>query len=290
LGNGDGTFQAPLTLTLSGLHPEAVAAADLDGDGKTDLAVVMVGTPGQPATLAVFLGQAGGGFQPARTFPLQATGGTASGVAIGDLNGDGKPDIAAVSNFGQQIDVLLGDGRGGFSEAAQIPQSIESGADGRIMSDLDGDGNLDLTIPHCCGQADGTFLRGNGDGTFQAEQQFLSGSSPTGVAVTKLSGNTRLVSVDRGGTLVAVALATPVAVATNVSSATANGTYGAGSSISIQINFSRAVTVTGTPQLALNSGRDGQLQFRVGHHHADLYVYRGRATTARISTTPQLAR
>ncbi len=41
---------------------------------------------------------------------------------------------------------------------------------------------------------------------------------------------------------------------TNVTSSTANGTYGAGSSISIQVTFSAAVTVTGTPQLALNSG------------------------------------
>ncbi len=47
---------------------------------------------------------------------------------------------------------------------------------------------------------------------------------------------------------------TNTASVTNVTSLTANGTYGAGSSISIQVSFSLAVTVTGTPQLALNSG------------------------------------
>ncbi len=45
-----------------------------------------------------------------------------------------------------------------------------------------------------------------------------------------------------------------VASVTNVTSSTSNGTYGAGSSISIQVTFSGPVTVTGTPQLSLNSG------------------------------------
>jgi hypothetical protein len=70
-----------------------------------------------------------------------------------------------------------------------------------------------LIIPHCCGQSDATFLLGNGDGTFQSEQQFLSGISPTGVAVTNFGGNTGLVAVDQGGTMVALALVSPMKVA-----------------------------------------------------------------------------
>ncbi len=45
-----------------------------------------------------------------------------------------------------------------------------------------------------------------------------------------------------------------VITVTNVTSSTANGTYGAGASISIQVTFNGAVAVTGTPQLSLNSG------------------------------------
>jgi hypothetical protein len=47
---------------------------------------------------------------------------------------------------------------------------------------------------------------------------------------------------------------TPLTTVTNVTSSTANGTYGVGATISIQVTFSANVTVTGTPQLALNSG------------------------------------
>jgi hypothetical protein len=125
-------------------------------------AVVMVLAPGQPATLAVFAGNSDGTFQSAHTFPLQSTRGTQSTVAIGDLNGDGIPDIAALSNFGQQVDILLGDGAGGFRSAAATPISIESGGDGSVMVDIDWGGKLDLVIVHCCGEADGTFLPGNG--------------------------------------------------------------------------------------------------------------------------------
>ena len=213
-GKGDGTFQAPVTLEVNGLHPEAVAAADLNGDGILDLAAVLVASPGKQAVLAVFRGSGSGAFQPARTFPLRASGGTQSGIAIGDLNGDGIPDIAVVSNFDQQVDILLGDAAGGFTEAAVLPSLPAAGATGVVMTDVDQDGKLDLAL------ANGSMLLGNGDGTFQAAQQFLSGASPTGVAVTKFNGKVGLISVDQTGTVTAVSLipASPAATASATNS------------------------------------------------------------------------
>ena len=200
-GKGGGTFRTPVVLTASGLHPEAVAAADLDGDGRLDLAAVAVGTPGDPATLLIFKGQAGGVFAPASARTLQTVGGTASGVAVGDLNGDGKPDIVAVSNFGAKIDVLLGDGRGNFTAAASTP-STDQGAGGLLLADLDADGRLDLVVPHCCGESDATFLPGNGDGSFGAAEHLPSGASVTGVAAARFLGTRGrdLVFVNQFGT------------------------------------------------------------------------------------------
>ena len=65
--------------------------------------------------------------------------------------------------------------------------------------------------------------------------------------------SSRLYTVIVTGASFTITQAATVAV-TSVTSSTANGTYGTGSSISIQVAFSAAVTVTGTPQLALNSG------------------------------------
>jgi uncharacterized protein (TIGR03437 family) len=214
-GNGNGTFQSPLTLTVTGFHLEAVATADLNGDGMLDIAAVGVGTSRQTATLAVFLGQTGGKFQPARTFPIQASGVTEGGIAIGDLNGDGRLDIVAFT-YGQKIDVLLGDGLGGFHEAATLPTSLAANNAALALADINGDGKLDIVTT-------GTFFAGNGDGTFQTEQQFLAASLPTSVAIVKIGATTGMISVGQAGTMAATALLTPLAspltIGANVSAA-----------------------------------------------------------------------
>jgi len=258
LGKGDGTFQPPATLTVSGLHPEAVAAADLNGDGKLDLAVVLVCDPAltQPSTLAIFLGQGDGTFAPARTFPLKATGGTLSAVAIGDWNGDGKPDVAAVSNFGQQLDILLGDGAGGFLEAATTP-TTEPGAQGLAVADLDGDGKLDLIVAHCCGESDGTYLLGNGDGTFQPEQHLVSGSSPTGVAVSSIGATgPGLVFSDQGGTMTGLSFPGPPPVLA-VSTGPASG-GGASQTFTFVFSHSEGYQNLAVVDVLINSVLDGR--------------------------------
>jgi uncharacterized protein (TIGR03437 family) len=241
LGNGDGTFQTPVSLTLSGLQPKAVAAGDLSGNGILDLAVVLDAgasalQPG-PGTLAVFLGQPGGKFQAARTWALQSTSwGAGGGIAIGDFNRDGKLDIAATGGNGGPIDILLGDGAGNFHEAASLPTSIEPFASGLLVTDVDGDGKLDLVISHCCGQTEATYFPGNGDGTFQGEQPLLSGSSPTALAATTFNGNTGLVFVDNPSAGGANRNAPSSMVAVEV----APLSTGSGSSLTIAANGSAA--------------------------------------------------
>jgi hypothetical protein len=186
-GKGDGTFQPPVTLPVAGMHPAAVAAADLNNDGKPDLAAVaLAGDATQKVTLAIFLGNGNGTFAPARTLPLNLAGFTA-GLAVGDLNGDGKPDLAATSDS-PRVDILLGDGAGGFREAVALPPTDDLPA-GVVIADVNGDGKPDLVVPHCCGAADATYLPGNGDATFQAESHILSGPSPAAIAVTKFPGS-----------------------------------------------------------------------------------------------------
>src|SRR5713226_1915786 len=94
LGNGDGTFQPPVSYSSGGQFALSVAVADTNGDGKPDLLVVneYVGNGNlSNGTVGVLLGNGDGTFQAAVTY---GSGGKYAGsVAVADLNGDGKPDL-----------------------------------------------------------------------------------------------------------------------------------------------------------------------------------------------------
>jgi hypothetical protein len=184
LGNGDGTFRPPATLSAGSARPLWVATADLNHDGNLDLVAVM-GSPThsiQAAQLAVFLGNGDGTFAAPLVMDLNVKVSLVGAVAIGDLNGDGIPDLA-VSSDRNGADILLGNGDGTFREIAQ--PATDQSLTGVALADVDGDGILDLLIL----TDDGAFLPGNGDGTFQAEQHVSSGLSPVAMAVANISGS-----------------------------------------------------------------------------------------------------
>jgi uncharacterized protein (TIGR03437 family) len=221
----------------------------------------------------VFLGQSGGTFQAVRTFHLLATGGNESGIVIGDFNGDGKPDIAAFSNFGKQIDVLLGDGAGNFHEAPNPPTSVASNNAALALADVNGDGKLDLVTT-------GSYLLGNGDGTFQSEQQFLAASLPTAVAPAKFGANPTLISVGQAATMVATSLVIPSAsaltIAANVSAASSTVTTLAPASIATAFGSNLATgtaAVTSSTLPTKLSGTNVTIKDSGGVQHAAPLFY-----------------
>jgi len=95
LGNGDGTFRAPVLYDLGPFGAGPLAVADLNGDGKTDVAVV------NSSGLAILPGNGNGTFQNAVTFT--SPGNWANSLAIGDMNGDGKPDLVTANEYSSFI-------------------------------------------------------------------------------------------------------------------------------------------------------------------------------------------
>ena len=94
LGNGDGTFQTPVTYTTGGSGPSSVAVADVNGDGKLDVLVANTGGGPDDGSVGVLLGNGDGTFQAHvdygdELFPLW--------VAVRDFNGDGRPDLAVTN-------------------------------------------------------------------------------------------------------------------------------------------------------------------------------------------------
>ena len=179
LGNGNGTFRAPVAYD-AGVRPYAVVSGDFNGDGVLDLAVGASGDAAtqQPATVAVFLGQGDGTFQPAQYIVI----GDSGAIAVGDVNGDGILDLVVTTS--SAVVILTGAGDGTFQQAA-FP--IDSGASSVALADIDRDGNADLVIAHSKG--DMSYLLGNGDGTFQSETHFPGGASPAWTAIADFNGD-----------------------------------------------------------------------------------------------------
>ena len=114
-----GPFRRQVRVHLpAGTQPMRVGAADLDRDGKLDLIVA-----GESGSVLVYRGDGKGGFSPE---PRVFNGGPAAGdLAIGDLNGDGRPDIVLVNHGHPQATILLGDGRGGLVPAPGSPLQLD---------------------------------------------------------------------------------------------------------------------------------------------------------------------
>jgi VCBS repeat protein/List-Bact-rpt repeat protein/FG-GAP repeat protein len=203
LGNGDGTFQPVDFIAVTQGNPAGVATADLNGDGKLDLAVAN----GSTGAL-VLLGNGDGTFQQAVSYSTPDVW-FYPGVAIGDLNGDNKPDLAVADGNGH-VDILLGNGDGKFKPAVSY-----SSGQGCLLSlmttcqvslaigDFNGDGKLDLAISDNTANTVNILL-GNGNGSFQAPVTYPVGTQPTAVAVADFNGDGKLdlaVGNNLGGTI-----------------------------------------------------------------------------------------
>src|SRR6266566_4059448 len=188
LGNGDGTFLAP-QVTPVGLNPWYFAVGDVNGDGKLDLAVADYGCPldctSSPSnTVTVLLGNGNGTFLPG---PSLTVGNGPAGVAVGDFNGDGKPDLAVANLNDNTLSILLGNGDGTF-QAPQTFAGVGTKPYFVAVGDFNRDGKPDLVITNHLGNTV-TVLLGNGDGTFQPAQTFLVDSDPVYATVGDFNGD-----------------------------------------------------------------------------------------------------
>ncbi len=189
LGNGAGGFTAAAGSPVpAGDAPFAVAAADVNRDGKVDLAVANNASN----NLTVLLGNGAGGFSAGPGSPV-SLGGSPGDVAAADLNGDGNVDLAVpVWRSTWRVAVLLGDGAGHFAPASGSPVGIGGryGTTKVEIADLNGDGNRDLVVAKSESRVL-SILLGDGTGRFGPATSVAAGYGPSAVAIADLNKDRR---------------------------------------------------------------------------------------------------
>lgn len=221
LGNGDGTFQAPVSFS-GGPRTIHVSVADLNDDSKPDLVLAYQNAD----EISVRLGSGDGTFPPLVSYPVA---GGPYWTAIADIDKDGRPDIAVATSVGVSVlraksggifwpatsagsnfspnsltvadlnndalldlvtcnggdatlSVLLGAGNGSFAPPIITPSAESTGQQEVVAADLNEDGMLDVITTNS--QANSVnILSGNGDGTFRDLHDAAVGTAPYGIGL-----------------------------------------------------------------------------------------------------------
>jgi Flp pilus assembly secretin CpaC len=191
LSNGDDTFKTGSPITV-GQQPGAIVTGDFDGDGKQDFVV----TNFTDNTFSLFLGNGDGTFKQGTGSPFALPSAVAGPIAMtsADFNSDGNLDLAIVNQTTSDISILLGNGKGTFTQATGAqggsPIAVGKSPVAIATGDMNNDSHPDLAVVN---QSDNTVsvLLGNGDGTFTAatNSPLSAGQGPTAVTIADFNAD-----------------------------------------------------------------------------------------------------
>ncbi len=177
-------------------------------DSSADLAVVS-----QAGTVSIFLNNANHTFTAPTNFPV---GGSATSIAAGDLNNDGRSDLAVADTFTDMtgsypgVFILLGDGHGSFTSAGnhQAGLAVNARAEAVTIGNVNGDfgaggmAKQDIVVvsSRLSNPGNVDVLLGHGDGTTESPIEMGTGLNPKSVAVADLNndGKHDIVVADSG--------------------------------------------------------------------------------------------
>ncbi|MGH7710266.1 MAG: FG-GAP repeat domain-containing protein, partial [Gemmatimonadaceae bacterium] len=208
LGDGKGHFVgatgSPMKL---GYQPGTIALGDVNNDSILDLGIANKDSRGE--YVDILLGDGSGAFKRSLGSPFRASAAMdfyKPILRLVDVNADGNIDIVTANGRRPTVEVMLGNGSGGFAAASVLPVGAGPGIGSFAIGDVDGDGHLDLVVSNSGGpdlDRPGSLVikRGDGKGHF-TDASHSPLSAPPGAILETLAdvnGDGRLDAVIRYG-------------------------------------------------------------------------------------------
>jgi hypothetical protein len=201
LNQGGGTFgpAASYPVTMTG-NPNSMALADLNNDGWLDVVTVSY----LNGLAYVLLNQGNGTFGAATGYLISSSGSSPETLALGDVTGDGRPDLVVATGNGSTLAVLPGTGTGGFGTAQLL------GGGGSVwvaLGDVNNDGRTDILADDSFAGGFVTYL-GQAGGGFAYAPAYHTPQSGTAPVLVDVDGDGLLdiVAPAAGGRTIAVTL------------------------------------------------------------------------------------
>lgn len=219
LGNGDGTFQNPITPPpATGVGPISIATGTFNSKNNTNVCLAVANQTAN--TLSILLGNGDGTFTAAPGSPIK-TGNHPTSVVTATLSTEGQLDLIVANQQDNTVSIFMGNGDGTF--AAPVNLATGNAPTGLVVADFNNDGKLDLAVTNQTDNSVSVYL-GNGDGTFNKPISYPTGQAPVYVAAADFNGDNVLdLAVANNGAGTSTLSGDSVSILLGVG----NGTFGA---------------------------------------------------------------
>jgi FG-GAP-like repeat len=191
VGNGTGSFGAPILSNTEVSTADSIVSGDVNGDGLPDL---LITGPGQENS-QIFLNAGDGTFTPGQTLIENGPFNVELAGALGDVNGDGCLD-ATLADANGFVEFFTGDCTGNFNYAGPIPMGDSNAF--VALADMNGDGHLDIvtsTIPAISSPFVDTagnmicVAYGDGQGNFTSGRDYVGTGLSYSLAISDFNGD-----------------------------------------------------------------------------------------------------
>lgn len=184
IGNGDNSFKDAVNYP-AGAKLFGIAVADINGDNFADIATIST-----DKIVYLLTGKGDGTFNAATS--ISPIGNYPTSLALGDVTGDGKPDLAVTNLFGTGLTLRQGDSLGGFATgfgSFDIGAAFTAFPEFAVLWDINLDGRLDVVGGNNVANGQVSYWLNEGSSTFSARVDLAAGKQPSSASYMDITGD-----------------------------------------------------------------------------------------------------